>query len=214
MNRREELRPGLLGQLMGIDAAEGAVIIDALEKVRELPGAVCEFGVAQGATSALIANEIRDEGTALHLFDSFEGLPAPGPNDQLLDDVLHLGSMAAYTGHMACPEVMVRERLRAVDFPTSRTLVHAGYLDRTLREKAALPGVVKFALVDLDFYAGTMEALTFLDEVATPGSIVVVDDYGFFTSGVSAAVDLFVRQRTGWSVWGGDGFAVLTKERA
>ena len=214
MNRREELRPGLLGQLMGIDAEEAAVIIASLEETRALPGAVCEFGVAQGATTALIANEIRDEGTALHLFDSFEGLPAPGAHDVLLNDVLHLGGLEAYAGAMSCPENMVRERLRLVDFPECRTFIHVGYVDKTLGDVRALPALVRFAFVDLDFYQGTLEALSFLDGVAVPGAIVVVDDYGFFTTGARTAVEEWLRDAGRWQVREGDGWAVLRRGMA
>src|ERR1035437_2432520 len=110
---RDELRPALLDALLGTSREEAQTILAALAEVRDLPGAVAEFGVAQGCTSALIANEIRDETTVLHLFDSFQGLPAPSERDELKDDIFKLGSMAAYQGQMAVGQEHVEAQLRA-----------------------------------------------------------------------------------------------------
>ena len=192
MSLRDDLCPALLDALLGTSKDEAQSILAALAEVRDMPGAVCEFGVAQGATSALIANEIRDEPTVLHLFDSFQGLPAPGEKDALLNDIFGLGSIGAYTGAMSLPQKYVEERLRAVGFPRGRVEIHAGFLEKTLRNRDALPSVVKFAYVDLDFHDGTRDALEFLDGVCRPGAVVVVDDYGYFSSGVKYAVDEFV----------------------
>ncbi len=73
-----------------------------LNRALGLDGDVCEFGVAQGATSALIANEIRGTEKDLWLFDSFEGLPKPTDHDILIDDIFNLGSIDRYQGTMAC----------------------------------------------------------------------------------------------------------------
>jgi hypothetical protein len=64
------------------------LIIDALHRGLRGVGHVCEFGVAQGATSALLASEIMgDAQRDLHLFDSFEGLPRPTAKDELKNDI-------------------------------------------------------------------------------------------------------------------------------
>ena len=68
-----------------------------------MSGDICEFGVAQGTTSALMSNEIKGlKERNLWLFDSFEGLPMPTEKDQLKDDIFSLGSIEAYKGTMAC----------------------------------------------------------------------------------------------------------------
>jgi hypothetical protein len=209
MSTRDELRPGLLSALLGTSQAEAQVIIAALADVRDLPGAVCEFGVAQGRTSALIANEIRDESTVLYLFDSFQGLPAPGDRDVLLNDIFKLGSMGAYAGTMSCGQALVEEQLRAIGFPRERVEIHAGFLDRTLRDVSA---VVKFAYVDLDFHDGTHYALAWLGVMAVAGAVVIVDDYGFFSSGVKTAVDEFIALTAGtWTMDVREFFVVLRR---
>jgi len=83
-----ELRPNLLALLLGTPPSEAYFIIQALAKCKNIKGDVCEFGVAQGETSALIANEIAlSSDKLLHLFDSFEGLPKPTERDILKDDI-------------------------------------------------------------------------------------------------------------------------------
>src|SRR5450755_2563393 len=79
-----EGRSELLAKLLGTQLSEAVYIINCLHRSLKLPGDVCEFGIAQGATSALLANEIRDTDKLLWLFDSFEGLPTPTEKDSLI----------------------------------------------------------------------------------------------------------------------------------
>ena len=204
----------LVERQIGTNAVEAFAIVKALDRVRELPGDVCEFGVAQGEASALMANEILDTGANLHLFDSFAGLSAPTARDRLQDDVLGLGSMAAYGGKMACPESMVMERLIDVGFPSERTRVHRGFVDRVLAEDPGLPQQVKFAYFDMDLYEPARSVLQFLSHVVVPGALVVVDDYDFFTSGPKEAVDEFLREHTEFECRHPEGMKFVVLERS
>lgn len=192
-----ESRIRLMARLLGTPPGEAYCIVKGLADSQPLVGDVCEFGVAQGETSALIANEILGGDKTLHLFDSFQGLPAPSAADELKDDIFGLGSMAAYEGTMSCPEDMVRARLAAVGFPPHRYVLHKGFIDAVLRHDRALPRAVSFAYVDFDFYEPTKAVLEFLDGVLSAGATVVVDDYDFFSTGAKMAVDEFVEARRG-----------------
>lgn len=65
-------------RLRGTPPTEAFYILEGLNRTRQVPGDVCEFGVAQGETSALIANEIRDvTSRKIYLYDLFESLPKP-----------------------------------------------------------------------------------------------------------------------------------------
>lgn len=112
----DEIRPKLLGKLLGTPSSKAYFIIEALAKSKTINGDICEFVVAQGNTSALIANEIKKQDKKLHLFDSFEGLPRPSSMDQLKVDIFSLGSIKAYTGAMSCSEIMVISRLKELLF--------------------------------------------------------------------------------------------------
>ncbi|MCW5772323.1 MAG: class I SAM-dependent methyltransferase [Rhodospirillaceae bacterium] len=187
-------RPGRehqLTDLIGTSVAEGLYIVDALAKSLAVEGAVCEFGVAQGATSQLLAAEILATDRHLYLFDSFEGLPAPSAEDVLLDDIFALGSIDRYAGTMRCAETEVCEKLAAIAFPPARCHIMKGWLEETLRRPDA-PARIAFAYVDLDFFAPIAAALDFLDRRTAPGARIVVDDYGFFSAGAQRATDAFV----------------------
>jgi len=194
---RRSGRAELLNELIGTSIGEAIYIINYLQHALKIPGDICEFGVAQGATSTLLAAEILSSSDRkLWLFDSFEGLPVPGPEDKLIDDIFNLGSMDKYVGTMASQEHEVRRRLRLAGFPENRTKVKKGWVSETTKGDD-LPGRVAFAYVDLDFYEPIKEALTFLDKRMEVGARMVVDDYGFFSTGAQVAVDQFLVSKEG-----------------
>src|SRR4030088_2072646 len=188
---RDGRRAGLLHELIGTTIGEAIYIIQNLPEGLRVAGDVCEFGVAQGATSRLLASEIMSSDRNLWLFDSFEGLPAPGPQDKLINDIFSLGSMDKYKGTMASPEAEVRSKLDSISFPAARTKVKKGWVSDSIKS-GELPARVAFAYVDFDFYDPIKDALEFLDGRMPPGGRIVVDDYGFFSEGAQLAVDQFV----------------------
>ena len=190
-------RAELLNELIGTSIGEAIYIVRYLHDAMKVPGDICEFGVGQGATSALLAAEILPiSERKLWLFDSFEGLPAPGPEDKLINDIFSLGSMTRYAGQMASPEAKVRDRLRLVGFPDIRTKVKKGWIKETIKD-ADVPDRVAFAYVDLDFYDPIKEALDFLAGRMRVGARIIVDDYGHFSAGAQLAVDQFVAKKQG-----------------
>jgi len=186
-----EGRSELLEKLLGMQLAEAVYILNYLHRSLKLPGDVCEFGIAQGATSALLANEIRDTGKLLWLFDSFEGLPKPTDKDTLIHDIFGLGAIDKYQGTMAYGVNEVLERLRAISYPLSKVKIVPGFIKDTISQ-GDLPNSVCFAYVDFDFYEPILITLNYLDEHLSEGGWIVVDDYGYFSSGAEAAVDEFM----------------------
>jgi len=187
-------RRELMAQLLGTQLSEALHLVLHLNRTLLLDGDVCEFGVAQGATSALIANEIRRTEKYLWLFDSFEGLPKPTAHDILIDDIFNLGSIDKYQGKMACEQEQVLDRLNSIKFPLARVRVVPGFIEQTAKYKS-LPKVVCFAYVDFDFYEPIKIALELLDQRLPIGGVVIVDDYGFFSEGAKIAVDEFIGTR-------------------
>jgi hypothetical protein len=198
---KNDLRPRLLGRLTGTPPSEAYYIIGALTQVTEIDGDVCEFGVAQGETSALIGNEISTTTSKiLHLFDSFEGLPKPSAQDKLKDDILSLGNMAAYAGKMSYPKAMVLARLKAISFPNDRYEIHKGFIEDLIQDDLNLPSKVCFAYVDFDFFEPIRITLEYLHNVTPLGAKINVDDYDFFSTGVKTAVDEFVKVKNATEV--------------
>jgi hypothetical protein len=191
---KREGRQEMLTGLLGTTVSEAIYIISCLHRALDVPGDICEFGVAQGATSRLLGYEILASDRKLWLFDSFEGLPAPSDKDDLIDDIFSLGSMDRYKGTMRSSETEVLDKLAEIRFPSSRLKLMKGWVEDVLREPD-LPSAVAFAYVDFDFFEPIRAALEFLDRRMAAGGAIVVDDYGYFSSGVQLAVDEF-RDRT------------------
>ena len=183
----------LLCQLLGTQIVEAMHLLNELHQCIGLEGDICEFGIAQGATSALIANEIRNTEKKLWLFDSFKGLPKPSEKDRLIDDIFSLGTMDKYHGTMACPETDVLGRMKAIDFPLDRINIVPGYIEKSSK-KASLPPKVAFAYVDFDFYEPILITLRLLANRLPLEGRVMVDDYGWFSEGAQVAVDEFVKE--------------------
>jgi len=184
-------RDDLLAALIGTSVSEGLYILNYLNQSLTIEGDVCEFGVAQGATSTLLANEIMQTEKDLWLFDSFQGLPKPTEKDQLIDDIYGLGTMEKYEGTMCHRVDEVKTRLKAIGFAEKRTHFVEGFIEETIKREP-LPHKVCFAYVDFDFYEPIVTALDFLHNCLSVGGTVIIDDYGFFSSGAKAAVDEFM----------------------
>ena len=188
-----ETRISLMKNLLGTPPSEAYFLVRCLYATKDIEGDVCEFGVAQGMTSKLIANEIKASSRNLHLFDSFEGLPEPTEKDQLKDDIFNLGSMQAYTGAMRNPENSVRARLAELAFPENRYVIHKGFIEQLIRNKKSIfPASVSFAYIDFDFFEPTLITLEYLHEITQKGAMFMIDDYDFFSTGVKTAVEEFI----------------------
>lgn len=189
----DNYRANLIAKLMGTQVSEAMYIIQFLNRSLNLKGDICEFGVSNGATSALLANEIRNTEKLLWLFDSFRGLSKPTKDDTLMHDIFGLGSIEKYEGTFSASIESVKSRLKEIGFPVPRTRIIPGFIERTLNLKN-LPDKVCFAYVDVDLYNPTLIVLEFLGEHLSPGGFIVVDDYNFFSSGVKKAVDEFTEK--------------------
>lgn len=185
-------RADLLSKLEGTDVLAALEIVRRLHESLQLGGDVCEFGVAQGRTSALIADEIRLSGAkaSLSLYDSFEGLPEPSERDELIDDIFRLGTIEAYAGKMSVPQSEVLARMKEINF--EGFVVVPGFITET----TPVPARVCFAYLDMDFFEPTLLGLRLLWPSLVNGGAAVVDDYGYFSSGIQRAVAEFVSGRT------------------
>lgn len=181
----------LLAKLLGTSIGEGLYIIRHLKEIIHIEGDICEFGIAQGATSTLIAHEIQNTTKTLWLFDSFQGLPKPTPKDNLKDDIFNLGSLEAYEGKMAYGLQFVEERLTAINFPKDRVNVVPGFIEQTIL-LPNIPNKVSFAYIDFDFYEPILITLNFLEKVIQSQGVIIVDDYDHFSTGVKTAVEEFL----------------------
>jgi hypothetical protein len=120
-------RSKLLASLTATSVVEALFILKHLHAAMEVEGDICEFGVAQGATSALLANEIRSTTRHIWLFDSFAGLPEPTESDEIVNT-------RDWIGVMCFPRFVVEKRLREIGFPQDRVHIVAGFSLSPLNE--------------------------------------------------------------------------------
>jgi len=172
----------------------GLFLIDYLRQSLPLNGDVCEFGVGQGAISALLAQEIKRTDKIIWLFDLFDGFTESVKKDIPVRNAGSPGSVEGYKGEISFPADMVRTRLHDIHFPRDRIRIVPGFIEETIKGPM-VPQTVCFAYVDLNYYEPVSIALRFLDDVLRPGGFIIVDDYDFFSQGVTAAVDEFFDRR-------------------
>jgi O-methyltransferase len=183
-------RKYFLSRLYGTQLSEAMYMIHLLQKSLNAPGDVCEFGCANGATSALLANEIKDTKKKLWLYDSFKGLSKPSSEDKLIDDIFNLGSMKQYKGTMSYSKDEVLNRLKEVKISNNKIKVISGFINEDT--KLELPKIIDFAYLDMDLYIPIKTTLQQIHSRLSPGAYVIIDDYEFFSSGVKQAVDEFL----------------------
>lgn len=210
-----EVQLSRLANLTGTPVFQALFIIDALKKTASIPGDVCEYGVATGRTSALIAATLNklNSSKQLWLYDSFEGLPKPSDKDSMLDDVYGLGRIEKYQGYFSFPEEHVRRALEEVNFAAGQTVICKGWITaESLLNNS--PSLISCCYLDMDFYQSTKDVLNLLGKRMPTHGIAIIDDYGFFSTGVKTAVDEAVAENPGaFSISRpfNDKFVILTK---
>lgn len=150
-----------------------------------IPGDFVECGVYAGAQSALMARAIMDYEAKttvanvlprrVHLFDSFAGIPAPGPHD--IDLAANKG------GESACSIEDVQKNMKEWGIPNELLVYHPGLFSSSVpmvkRGSSCDPRYIeKIAVLRLDgdLYESTRDCLPLLDLVS-PGGYVIIDDH-------------------------------------
>jgi O-methyltransferase len=177
-------------------------MVAQLERLtRAVPGDTAECGVWRGASSWLLCNGNRSVGKTHHVFDSFEGLSAPGQGDG-----------AHWTrGDLSFPETGVREGLR--EFTDVK--YWKGWIPERFNEVSSLK--FSFVHIDVDLEAPTHDSIAFFYPLLSDGAILLCDDYGFTTCpGATRACDEFLRDKPEkmLSLGGGGGFFIKGRQVA
>lgn len=137
--------------------------------VASVPGDVVELGCHEGVTAVLLQKTLDEQGSdkRLHVFDSFEGLPASGSQD------LRDGVPATQAGALAVTQESVLRTFATHDARPPE--IHKGWFEDTLA--GGLPAQVAFAHLDGDLYSSTKVGLEHVYPRLSRGSVVVIDDY-------------------------------------
>jgi O-methyltransferase len=166
-----------------------------------IPGSLVECGTWRGGACGMMALAHQTRGTptrAIHLFDSFVGLPEPLAEKDGSAATQYAGGKAtgALNSIRRCVASLEdNERLlgEIIGYPRELTVYHVGWFEETV--PAAVHEVDPIALlrIDGDWYESTRVCLRHLYPVVSPGGIVVIDDYGRWM-GCRRAVDEFLAE--------------------
>jgi O-methyltransferase len=158
------------------------ILVQQLERTLSLEGMIAECGCFRGLSSYLLCtrfrrHDARFNGAGYEIYDSFEGLSEPAPQDASSDQVV---SQNLFPGHFACSLPEVRRSL--ADFP----MIHygAGWIPNAFPQDERQ---YRFVHVDVDLYQPTKASLEFFWPRLVSGGIMVCDDYNW--SGAKLAVE-------------------------
>jgi O-methyltransferase len=151
-----------------------------------IPGAIVECGVWRGGSmmaAALTLLAAGDGSRELVLFDTFEGMTAPGPRDV---SVFPGAPADRAEGSCESTENEVAANLRSTAYPAGRVRFVKGRVEETVPGQA--PERIALLRLDTDWYESTRHELIHLYPRLSPGGVLIVDDYGHW-SGARQAVD-------------------------
>jgi O-methyltransferase len=161
-----------------------------------IEGAFVECGVWRGGSSLAVVRTLLSMGVTdrdIYLFDTFEYMPSPGPEDVDLLGVPaaeyheQFNSGAAYDPvYDFLPYETVQDLFRQSGYPFERCHFVKGLVEETIPEEA--PDKVALLRLDTDYYASTVHELDYLYPRIPSGGVLLIDDYGHFL-GCRQAVD-------------------------
>lgn len=163
-----------------VDKTRCYMLYQCAKQVAHVPGDVAEVGVYRGGTARLICKTIESTGKAIHLFDTFEGMPAVR-----VDKDIHR------EGDFNDTSI---ERVRSYLSDCRNVHLHQGIFPKT----SAPVAQQSFALVhiDVDIYQSVVDCCGFFYPRMSNGGIMIFDDYGFVSCpGVKQAVDAFLEDK-------------------
>lgn len=160
---------------MLLSVSEAYNIYICLTATKKIKGDVAEVGVYQGGSAKLIA--IYKGTKALHLFDTFDGLPKP----EKIDDCLSKGLFSA-----------ALETVKKYLKNYRNIKIYKGLFPKTA--DPVKNRNFSFVHLDVDLYRSTLECLKFFYPRMSRGGIILSHDYVSF-KGVRKAFDKFFQDK-------------------
>jgi len=158
-----------------VDRARCFMLYQCMRQTASIPGDIAEIGVYRGGTARLMA-EVMSPSKALHLFDTFSGMP-----ETMKDKDFHVQGDFSDTS--------LREVKKYLNgYPQIK--IYPGFFPDTAGPLAT--ETFSMVHVDVDIYRSVLDCCSFFYPRTSPGGCLVFDDYGLVTCpGAKSAVDEF-----------------------
>ncbi|MDD9936095.1 MAG: class I SAM-dependent methyltransferase [Myxococcales bacterium] len=165
-----------------------------------IEGALVECGVWRGGSAMAMAMTLLEHGVhdrELHLFDTFEGMTPPGPEDVDIagDRASDLLAQRQRTQEdpLWCysPIDAVRDAMASTGYPADKIHFHRGDVLETLPGRA--PKHIALLRLDTDWYESTRHELECLYPRLADLGVLIIDDYGHWR-GSRRAIDEYVQR--------------------
>jgi O-methyltransferase len=165
-----------------------------------IPGAFVECGVYKGGSVMMMIEALKERGAErpLYLYDTYEGMPAPGEHDVKFDgrsvaekfNALKISETSSHWINAGLEEV--RGNVLGTGYPEHLCHFIKGMVEETI--PATIPEQIALLRLDTDFYESTRHELTHLYPRLSPGGILIIDDYGNFLGARKAVDEYFAAQ--------------------
>lgn len=175
-----------------------------------IPGDFVECGVFGGAQCAAMARAIMDAHLAadgnhaapgyhmrrVHLFDTFDGIPAPGEHDPEIEP--HM--VEAFQTQTRCSLEDCKAHMREWNIQDELLVWHPGLFEYTVpRDMVASVTQIAILRLDGDLYDSTKICMEQLYPLLSPGGWCIIDDFGL--AGARKAVIEYMRDQFGVVQW-------------
>lgn len=121
--------------------------------------------------------------------DSFQGLPEPGPADVMFDGT-HASTLDLR--YLEVDKQSFLENLRAFNIRQTDVTILEGWFKDTLHR---ITNEISLLRMDGDYYESTMTTLELLYDKVSPGGVILIDDYRWWTGCRQAVHDFLGRRR-------------------
>lgn len=192
------------------DPAKRRFVLSSLIATEGTAGDVVELGVYRGGGTFLLAQALQMLKSRRRVLavDSFEGLPAPSPQDR----VDHLKEHHYIQGMFAdASDVSLRFLLEVFGL-AERVSVVKGFFEDVLPAAVGPEERFSLVIVDPDQYEGTRFCLEFFYPRLSPGAMMLIDDYqGVLSPGVTRAVTEFLADKPETAALGAEKMCGFTR---
>lgn len=142
------------------------ILWKTLQQAVHLQGDFIECGVFRGGTALLAAQTLRGhlkDGSALHLFDSFMGMPETTNGIDRFQSGDFDGTSVEAVTHLLSPYPFVR--------------LHPGFIPDTFADSSIAR--IAWAHIDVDIYKSVQDCIDYVYPRLVGGGFLIFDDYGF-----------------------------------